>query len=813
MKRALFIIITLFAVISLQAQVPVTTGPVTYAPKVFVDASTISPGSPATVTVPVTVDNFANVGTISLKLGYDMTVLTYAGYTSPVIPGLTITPGVGFIKVGWFGNTPAPTLPPGGVLLNLEFTMALPGTSLLTWIDDDQGAACEYGEFPNMVAFNDLPYEDYWKNGWVTTMTLGLTKTDPVCPAITGSIEALAQYGSGTYIYSIDGVNFSSPLTPLPLLFNTLAPGSYTVTARDAVGAEVTATTTLAITGGYVLNINTSEQFCSIQAAIDAPLTQNGHTLMVSSGTYTENITIDKELTIMGDLLSPIPAIIDGGSNGGVVSITADNVTFWGFVVRNSGAGINDAGISITNASNVLILTNQIFDNSNGIIVWNTSSTVPMSDIFINDNFITDNDHDGIRLDGTDGAVVNNLNTVHNILENNFIGIRFIDLIIWDNVTITNDVMRNNQQGMQAQQATTNTPGTGTITVTDCDISANQIGINIETGDWVISGNEIYDNTEIGILVKPVNSGTTPATVTIDDNGIEAKKHQPDSYEACIKIDDLNGLSDVDITGNRISIDYALTYTPDPLVPATDLIGVWVTNGAEVSITGNDIKQKKHQPDSYEACIKVDGANTVADISTNTIESWGRGILMESGASGSIGGNTITVKKHQPDSYEYGIRIKDLNTAADISYNIIELDYATTFTTSNPGCEYIGISVSGGATATIDQNRVEFKKHQPDSYEYCIKLEDLGTFATITGNTLIDGNTGIAVLDGANAEIEDNDILNKRHEPDSLEASIWVDNNDGVVLINNNYIELDYDLTYAPVVPPLLQQVTTSASC
>ncbi len=51
---------------------------------------------------------------------------------------------------------------------------------------------------------------------------------------------------------------------------------------------------------GGVTNTNTSATYCTIQAAINDPLTLNGHTLTVAAGTYTENIVINKALTING---------------------------------------------------------------------------------------------------------------------------------------------------------------------------------------------------------------------------------------------------------------------------------------------------------------------------------------------------------------------------------------------------------------------------------------------------------------------------------------------------------------------------------
>jgi pectin methylesterase-like acyl-CoA thioesterase len=41
-----------------------------------------------------------------------------------------------------------------------------------------------------------------------------------------------------------------------------------------------------------VHNLNTSEDFATIQAAIDALSTTNGHTITVEPGTYNENVKV-----------------------------------------------------------------------------------------------------------------------------------------------------------------------------------------------------------------------------------------------------------------------------------------------------------------------------------------------------------------------------------------------------------------------------------------------------------------------------------------------------------------------------------------
>ena len=102
--------------------------------------------------------------------------------------------------------------------------------------------------------------------------------------------------------------------------------------------------------GQTVVNDDTNISYGSIQAAIDAEATLDGHTLLVGPGTYYENVLVDKELTIYGPkagipgdhpsrgsgageavIMPPVVLYGDGTYNGGyLMRVTADHVTIDG---------------------------------------------------------------------------------------------------------------------------------------------------------------------------------------------------------------------------------------------------------------------------------------------------------------------------------------------------------------------------------------------------------------------------------------------------------------------------------------------------
>nr|QNO50754.1 hypothetical protein HAICDJOK_00014 [Methanosarcinales archaeon ANME-1 ERB6] len=109
-----------------------------------------------------------------------------------------------------------------------------------------------------------------------------------------------------------------------------------------------------------VHNLNTEEDFSTIQAAIDDLGTKEGHTITVDHGTYNEHLVIDKPLKLMGEDKST--TIIEGGGSGKCVHVTANNVEISGFTIQNS-----TYGIWLESSDGCTINRNIIQDNCDGI--------------------------------------------------------------------------------------------------------------------------------------------------------------------------------------------------------------------------------------------------------------------------------------------------------------------------------------------------------------------------------------------------------------------------------------------------------------
>ena len=105
-----------------------------------------------------------------------------------------------------------------------------------------------------------------------------------------------------------------------------------------------------------VHNVNTGLNYSSIQAAVDASETLDGHTVSVDAGNYAEHLVVGKSLAIIGG--GRERTIIDGGGSGYVVHVVANNVLIKGFEVKHGLFGIfvdhsNNCVLSDNSVTNV----------------------------------------------------------------------------------------------------------------------------------------------------------------------------------------------------------------------------------------------------------------------------------------------------------------------------------------------------------------------------------------------------------------------------------------------------------------------------
>ena len=135
--------------------------------------------------------------------------------------------------------------------------------------------------------------------------------------------------------------------------------------AAGAVGAK-----TITVSDSGALD------YKSIQEAVNH--TSEGDTILVYSGTYTENVEIYKKLTIVsqsGNMDDTI--VLAADSNDHVFHVTANNVTISGFNLTGANSTIKNSetsGIYLDGVHDCIITDNKLSNNTVGVFLEDSSN-------------------------------------------------------------------------------------------------------------------------------------------------------------------------------------------------------------------------------------------------------------------------------------------------------------------------------------------------------------------------------------------------------------------------------------------------------
>jgi len=125
-----------------------------------------------------------------------------------------------------------------------------------------------------------------------------------------------------------------------------------------------------------VHNANSGKSYATIQEAVDAKETQDGHTILVGGGVYGENVVLSKSLTLIGN--DRTSSIIE--SSWPSVEVHADNV-----VIQN--LSIHSGGLNLLSDANYCSVMDNLIDNCDtGLTIVGATGTKVLGNVFINNN-------------------------------------------------------------------------------------------------------------------------------------------------------------------------------------------------------------------------------------------------------------------------------------------------------------------------------------------------------------------------------------------------------------------------------------------
>jgi parallel beta-helix repeat protein len=277
-----------------------------------------------------------------------------------------------------------------------------------------------------------------------------------------------------------------------------------------------------------------------LQAVVNAAAA--GDTVVVAPGTYNEQVTISKSITLEGaqfgvDARSPRgqESVVDGVSGSTAFVVQANDVTIDGFTISgNTNANLFGAGLYIAPGVTGTQVKNDIIqDNIVGMFLENApggDQTVIQHDLFQNNNQPGSSSGTAIYFDQSTagGAVTNVL-----IDENSFVGNNNAGLIASStdtahpdtDFTITNNTFSDDGGGLVLLDLHGVTVSGNTF-----NNSGTAIGLYGNDSNVTINGNQLNGGTVFGVQVAPSTVLGLPdmgpsSDVSVEQNDITGFSH------------------------------------------------------------------------------------------------------------------------------------------------------------------------------------------------------------------------------------------------------------------------------------------------
>ncbi len=304
------------------------------------------------------------------------------------------------------------------------------------------------------------------------------------------------------------------------------------------------------------VNISGGADYTRIQDAIDNA--SAGDTILVYSGTYYENVNVNKQLNLSGIDTGSGKPVVDAGGNGSSITLSAGNSTLEGFTIINSG--YPNAGISATSSNNI-IRNNTALNNYYGIYLTSSSNNMLSGNNASNQWF-------GISLQY---ASNNNTLSGNNASNNTQIG---IGLIHSSNNTLRGNNASNNVGGIILDHSSDNT-------LSGNNASNQWFGISLQyaSNNNTLSGNNASNNTQIGIGLDHSSNNT------LSDNKASNNGGGIDLYSSSS-----NTLSENNASNNSVGIYlvYSNSSTLSWNNASNNSEGIYLSDSINNTLSGNN---------------------------------------------------------------------------------------------------------------------------------------------------------------------------------------------------------------------------------
>jgi parallel beta-helix repeat protein len=351
-------------------------------------------------------------------------------------------------------------------------------------------------------------------------------------------------------------------------------------------------------------------------------------TIEVSSGTYHENVVVNKTVQLRGE--NPATTIIDGGGAGNTTVVTTDNVTVTGFTITN---GIN--GLLLEEVEGCKISANRITHSLYGLLLQDCSNNT------LDNNTLLDNEY-GFGVKGSELShymnSIENSNTISGkpilyltnrngyTINSQSPAVGFLAFINSTDINIQNVTEEHNYQGILLAY----THGSLVKNVT---FKNNIIGLELQSS----SNNTIFHNSFVN---NTVHAKTYGSYDNLWDEGYPKGGNYWDSYA---NVDEKNGphqdvpgsdgIGDAPWIIDENSVDnYPLMNlaNADQIPPIThdDYDGLWHAQGFVITLTATDVWSGVAETyykinGGLTQIVSADGQPHINDAgASNTLEYW-----------------------------------------------------------------------------------------------------------------------------------------------------------------------------------------------
>jgi hypothetical protein len=573
--------------------------------------------------------------------------------------------------------------------------------------------------------------------------------TDPAYqaePGYAGQIPAVYPGGSatnpGTGVDIIDINETSNPTPPDPISKIDFSPWLAVNTDTDTPTSP--GASTIGFQGDFSSLIVGTQGAQSgstgrIQEAVnllaDGPSTTGrDRTILLTDGQYNEsNTVLNKALTLQGESEAGVviaPGAVDTGSGdfGGAYQ--------YGLIVEASDILVT--GLTIDGQANTGLGAGSNFRG--GILTRNVAAPT-YGNIDIVDNTILNTKHRGIslRTAGTGNLVQSN--TLDNVNG-------YAILAIGASAEILDNVVTDSFAGVGANTLyTAGGPYRPDLKVQNNDIRRVAVGIYLAaTASGTSASDNFIDTTggatdDIGIIVS-----FSPGTVTVQGNTVTSS--EGDAALWLFR----NEAAPVEVVGNTFNSTGSTNAAPGEgtgifLTDDNTLIGESQTGSGSANIQGNTIIGYAVGIDLHRAAGDAAPMGpkslsaTIGGTTPNTISGSGIGIRISNAATMTAATATATIDSNSITGNDLGILVTGAGASASIQGNGVVTPSGA-----------VGISISGGAGATIGTNTIG------GAGDTGVLVTGVGSSATLAQNIISDLATGIEVAAGASATLDTNDL-------------------------------------------------------